>query len=408
MHVLFLSDNFPPEVNAPATRTHEHCREWVKAGHQVTVITCAPNFPRGRVFEGYYNKLWQTEEIDGIRVVRVWSYIATNEGVVRRILDFTSYMIIATVAALFVRKVDIIVGTSPQFFTAVGAWLTSVFKWKPWIFELRDIWPESIRAVGAMRQSRSLDMLERLELHLYRRATRIVSVTRSFRENLAARGIDRGKIDVVTNGVNLDRFRPSPKNPALLGRLGLDDQFVAGYVGTHGMAHALDTLLEAAKLLRDDPEGQDIRILMIGDGSDRKRLVDRAEAEQLTNVMMLESVPREQVADYWSLLDVSIIHLRDNDLFRTVIPSKMFECMAMALPVLLGVRGEAAEILEECRIGLTFTPQDASALVSVLKQVRADADLRRQLSSNGPAAAARFDRRELAADMLHILERSAA
>ncbi|MCB1630138.1 MAG: hypothetical protein KDI48_20590, partial [Xanthomonadales bacterium] len=151
MHILFLSDNFPPEVNAPASRTFEHCREWVRAGHKVTVITCAPNFPKGKVFEGYRNRLWQRERMDGIEVIRVWSYITANEGFTRRILDYLSYMFMAILAGPFVRRIELVVGTSPQFFTACAAYVVSRYRRVPYVFELRDLWPESIKAVGAMR-----------------------------------------------------------------------------------------------------------------------------------------------------------------------------------------------------------------------------------------------------------------
>ena len=206
MHVLFLTDNFPPEVNAPASRTHEHCRQWVAAGARVTVITCAPNFPKGRVFDGYRNRLWQQEVMDGVRVIRVWSYITANEGFARRVLDYMSFMLSAFLASLFVRRVDVVVGTSPQFFTAVAAWAVGAIKRVPFVFELRDLWPESIKAVGAMKQSAAIRLLERLEMFLYRRAARIVSVTHAFRETLIKRGIDGAKIDVVTNGVDVSRF----------------------------------------------------------------------------------------------------------------------------------------------------------------------------------------------------------
>ncbi|WP_413889039.1 glycosyltransferase [Candidatus Aalborgicola defluviihabitans] len=176
-----MTDNFfPLEVNAPASRTFEHCREWVKAGQQVTVITCAPNFPKGRVFDGYRNRLWQSAEMDGIRVIRVWTYITANEGFAKRILDYVSFMVAATLAALFVRKVDVVVGTSPQFFTVCGACVTGFLKRVPGVFELRDIWPESIKAVGAMQDSLALRWLERLELFLYRNASRVVAVTHAF------------------------------------------------------------------------------------------------------------------------------------------------------------------------------------------------------------------------------------
>ena len=153
MHILFLTDNFPPEVNAPASRTYEHAREWVKEGHKVTVITCAPNFPKGKVYKGYKNRIFLREDLDGINIIRVWTFIMPNSGFFLRVLDYMSFMISSFIASFNVKKVDIIVATSPQFFTAVSGYLISKAKNKPWIFELRDIWPESIKAVGALSNS---------------------------------------------------------------------------------------------------------------------------------------------------------------------------------------------------------------------------------------------------------------
>jgi glycosyltransferase involved in cell wall biosynthesis len=407
MHILFLSDNFPPEVNAPASRTFEHCCEWVKAGHQVTVITCAPNFPRGEVFGGYRNRLWQTEEMSGIRVIRVWTYITANEGFLKRILDYMSFMLSAFLAALFVRKVDVVVGTSPQFFTAVAAFITSLLKRRPWIFELRDIWPESIRTVGAMRSSRVLDLLEKLELFLYRRADAIVAVTHAFRDNLIARGIDGGKIFVVTNGVDTSRFAPRKKDPELVFKLGLQGKFIVGYIGTHGMAHALETILDAAREIRAEADGDRFRFLFLGDGSNKAALVARAAEDGLDNVIFVDTVPKDEVVRYWSLLDTSIIHLRRSPLFETVIPSKLFECMGMGIPVLHGVRGESAMIALQEQVGLTFEPENADDLCRVLKCLVSEPGALQGFRDNGPVAAARYDRRTLASDMLGILQKVA-
>ena len=407
MHILFLTDNFPPEVNAPASRTHEHCRRWVAQGEQVTVITCAPNFPKGRVFEGYRNRLWQRETIDGIRVIRVWSYITANEGFARRVLDYTSYMVAAFVASWFVRRVDVVVATSPQFFTAVAGWAVGAVKRTPFVFELRDLWPESIKAVGAMRDSAALRLLERLELFLYRHAACIVSVTHSFRDTLVARGIDGAKIDVVTNGVDIGRFSPRPKDTALERELGFEGGFVAGYIGTHGLAHALETLLEAMQILQADPRGAGIHLLMLGDGARKPALQADAAQRGLHNVRFVDTVPKDEVARYWSLLDVSVIHLRRTELFSTVIPSKLFECMGMGIPVLHGVAGESARIVEREGAGLVFEPQDAQALASLLLRLRADDALRSQLSRQALAAAARYDREALADSMLARLRDTA-
>lgn len=407
MHILFLTDNFPPEVNAPASRTFEHCREWARAGQRVTVITCAPNFPKGKVFDGYRNVLWQAEEMDGIRVIRVWTYITANDGFVKRILDYQSFMVAAILAALFVRRVDVVLGTSPQLFTTCAAYAVSRLKGVPYVFELRDLWPESIRAVGAIGNSRVLDMLECLELFLYRKAARIVSVTQSFKRNLVGRGIDGNKIAVVTNGVDVSRFKPQARDAELESELGLTGKFVAGYIGTHGMAHALGTLLEAARRLQDDPVGRDIRLLFLGDGANKQKLVAQAKSMGLSNVVFVDSVPKDQVVRYWSLLDVSIIHLKKTELFSTVIPSKLFECMGMGIPVLHGVAGESAEIVEREGCGQVFEPENVGALCVGLLVLKSDQVLSENYRQKGLAAAGRYDRKELALRMLGEIEKSA-
>jgi glycosyltransferase involved in cell wall biosynthesis len=288
LHILFLTDNFPPEVNAPASRTFEHCREWVTRGAEVTVITCAPNFPKGKVFNGYKNRLWQSEVMEGIRVIRVWTYITANEGFVKRVMDYVSFMLTGTVAALFVSKVDVVVGTSPQLFTACAAWMVGGFKRAPWVFELRDIWPESIKAVGAMQDSLTIQLLERIELFLYRHTSRIVAVTHAFKDTLMLRGIDGSKIDVITNGVDLSNFSPLPKDACLGAELGLNGCFVAGYIGTHGLAHGLETLLDAAQILEQMPGTENIRILFLGDGAKKAELVDSAKSRGLRNVVFVD------------------------------------------------------------------------------------------------------------------------
>jgi len=412
MHILFLTDNFPPEVNAPASRTFEHCREWTQAGHKVTVITCAPNFPKGEVFAGYRNRLWQRETIDGIDVIRVWTYITANEGFLRRTLDYASFMAAATPASMLVRKVDVIVATSPQLFAPCTAFLAGLFKRRPYVFELRDLWPESIRAVGAMRSSRTLDALEKVELFLYRRAAHVVSVTDAFRHNLVGRGIPHDKISVVTNGADLSRFRPQPRDQQLAEELNLAGRTVVGYVGTHGMAHSLSTVLAAAQMAQEDAALRNVHFLFLGDGAQKAALKAEAATRGLANVLFVDSVPRGEVTRYWSLVDIALIHLKREPLFKTVIPSKLFECMSMGIPVLHGVEGESAEIVEREGVGLLFEPENPAALCAGVRKLLSEPDLAARLRSNGPNAAARYDRRKLANAMLghieRVLQRSAA
>lgn len=404
MHILFITDNFPPEVNAPASRTFEHCREWVRAGYQVTVMTCVPNFPNGRVYEGYKNKLVQTENMGGIDVIRVWSYITANEGFVKRILDYVSFMVSAVGVSPRVKAPDLVISTSPQFFSACAAYLISRMKQVPFVFELRDIWPESIKAVGAMKSSLIIRMLEKIEIFLYHHAVKIVSVTHSFKNTLIRRGVPGDKITVVTNGVDLERFRPREKDADLKEKYGLEGKFVAGYIGTHGMAHALETLLEAADQVRHQAGGDRFRFILLGNGARKAHLLEKAKEMDLDNVIFIDSVPKEDVAKYWSLLDVSIIHLRKTPLFTTVIPSKLFECMGMGIPVLHGVMGESAKMVEKHGVGMLFEPENADALCRGLQTLAGDPDVYKKMTRNCLAAAPEYDRKNLAARMLAELE----
>lgn len=405
MKILFISDNFPPEVNAPASRTYEHAKRWVASGIDVTVITCAPNFPEGRVYDGYRNAWRSVEEIDGIRVVRVKTYITSNEGFVLRTLDYLSFMVSALFVGLFEKRPDIVVGTSPQFFSALGAWLLSALKWRPFVFELRDLWPASIVTVGAMKRGLTIRLLERLELFLYRRATVIVSVTESFRHDLVERGIDGNKIQVVRNGVDLSRYQPRRRSIELAERLGVSGRFVVAYFGTHGMAHALGNVLRAAQLLADDP---DIVFLLVGHGAQKKMLQAQAAEMKLNNVVFHKSVSKEQMPELWSTCDVALVHLKNDPVFSTVIPSKIFEALGMGKPIMIvQPDGEAANLVREAGAGEWVPPEQPQALARVVREWHADPAQVAAYAKKSHAAAAQHSRARLAARMSEILRRIA-
>lgn len=404
MHILFITEYFPPEIEAPASRTFEHCRQWVASGCKVTVITGAPNFPKGHIFRGYRNKLWQRESMEGINLIRVWTYITAHEGFVRRILDYLSFMMTSIIAGLFVRNVDMVVGTSPPIFTGCAAWIIGTLKRKPWVLELRDIWPESIKAVGAMKDASVIWLFEHIERFLYRQASGIIALTHSFKKILIQRGINGAKITVVTNGVDFERFKPQPKDVRLIHKLALEGCFIAGYIGTHGMAHSLETLLDAAEILQNMPEASNIRMLFLGQGTKKAELMASSRGRGLQNVLFLEPVSRGQVARYWSILDLSIIHLRDADLFNSVIPSKLFECMRMGIPILHGVPGESAEIVRREQVGRIFTACNPLNLVQTLLSMAADKDRLVYYRQNGLLAANHYNRNALAAKMLDVLK----
>lgn len=398
MKILFITDNFPPEVNAPATRTFEHCKEWVKKGDEVTVITCAPNFPKGKVYEGYKNKLYQKEETEGIKVIRVWSYISANEGFAKRIIDFLSFAFMAFWVGLF-KKTDLIIATSPQFFTTWTAETLATLKRKPWVFELRDIWPESIRAVGAISgDSKIFKFLEKIELRLYKRSSRVISVTESFKRNLIERGIDSEKVKVVINGANLERFSKMEKDAALVEKYNLKGKFVAGYVGTHGMAHKLDFILNSWP--KDNP---DFHLILMGDGAEKSKLVVLAKTLNIANISFIPSMLKEDVPAYLSLMDVSLVPLKKSDLFKTVIPSKIFENSAMQIPILLGVEGESADIIQKYNAGLCFEPENKEDFLTKLNLLKEDKTVYENCQEGCLSLAKEFDRKKMAEKMRNFL-----
>ncbi len=402
MKILFLTHNFPPETNAVAIRTYEHAKLWVKMGHEVEVVTCAPNHPKGKLYPGFRNAVFQRQSMDGIDVTRVWTLLAANEGVVMRSLNYLSFLVSATAQAWRLAKPDIVVSSSPQLLTGLMGYPMSRLKRVPWVLEIRDLWPESIVAVGALERGFTVSILEALERFAYRKADHIVSVTRSFIDHFAGLGVPREKVSVVTNGADIALFAEPSYDAALASDLGVAGKFVAAYVGTHGMAHALTTVLDAADRLRGR---DDIRFLLVGSGAEQARLRERRDAMGLGNVIMLDQQPRHRMPEIWGLSNASIVHLRKAPLFRTVIPSKIFEAMAAGVPTLLGVEGEAAEIVSDADAGLLFEPENAGALADAVVRLAADPGLVKRLGDNGRRAVSeRYDRRVLATRYAELLQ----
>jgi len=408
MRILFLSHYFPPEVNAPASRTFEHCREWARAGHDVTVVTCAPNHPQGRVYDGYRNRLLARQKVDGINVIRIWTYVTANEGFLKRTLGYVSFMVMAILLLPFFGKADVVVTTSPQFFNGLAGFFASRLKRIPWVLEIRDLWPDSIFAVGAIRNRYVIALLSGLERFAYRTASHIVVVTDAFKTHIAKLGIPKDRIAVIKNGVDLDLFKPPTDSDiaqihdlieAQTG-VSVSGKFVAAYVGTHGMAHRLETLLEAAALCRDDDR---IVFLMVGDGAERKQLLEVRQRMQLTNVLMLGQMPKSLMPAIWGITDVSLVLLKQSDLFKTVIPSKIFESMAMQKPIVLGVEGEASGLVTAAGAGICIEPENAQQLAQAVRSLCDDSERYEQLAQSGAHfVRAHFDRRRLAAVYLEV------
>jgi glycosyltransferase involved in cell wall biosynthesis len=369
MRILFLTDNFVPETNAPATRTYEHCLKWINMGYKVTVITCFPNFPMGKVFEGYSNKLYQKENIDGIRVIRVWSYITENNGFVKRIADYISYALTSFIFGLFI-KTDLIIATSPQFFTAISGRMLSFFKSIPWVMEVRDLWPDSIVAVGSMdKKSKAFKILKKIEHHLYLSASKIVVVTNSFEKYIIREHqIKPEKVGVFRNGVITNNLKKPKSNDVMTLKesLGLKNKIVISYLGTHGLAHGLNFILESISKISNP----DLHFLFIGDGAEKQNLIEYSKTLHSNNFTFLKSVTKSDIPLYIDISDYSLVNLKKSDEFKNVIPSKIFENIAMYKPILLGVEGESEKLIDDYDVGVCFEPENKESFLNALQDIQ--------------------------------------
>lgn len=404
MHVLVVTDNFAPERNAPAIRTFEHCRRWVGAGIDVTVVTSIPNFPTGRPLPPYRNRLVQREVIEGIAVVRVWTYLAPNRAVLRRSLDFASFALTGFFAGLM-QPADVIMATSPQLLAGVSGRMLALMKRRPWLLEVRDLWPDSIVALDMMGERHPLvRLLRAVERMLYRSAARIVTTNENLRDRLIERGVPAAKIGVVPNGVDAAQFAPRPRPQALLEKYGLAGRFVVGYVGTQGLAHDLETVVEAARVLRDGK----VAFLFVGDGAQHLPLVRLVKTLKLDNVRFVRTVPAAEVPDHIACCDIMLVPLKRTATLNDTMPSKIFEIAAMERPIVIGAEGIAAALITSHRAGLAVEPENAQALVGAIERLRDDAELSLCLRAGCRALADDFGRDKFAARMLGELRLAAA
>ena len=408
MRILYLSHYFHPEGNAPATRVYELSRRWVAAGHEVAVVTCAPNVPDGVVYEGYANRWCQREVVEGVEVIRVWTYLAANKGTARRIFNYVSYMASATLACLFLRRPDVVIATSPQFFCGWAGVLASRLRGLHFVLEIRDLWPESISAVEAIRNRAVVRFLEFLESRMYASARHIVTVGEGYRERLAARGVDPARMSVIPNGVDLEVFapeRPAGEREALRREFDLGERFVCAYMGTIGMGSGLEVVLRACRRLRAAGR-DDLRFLLVGDGAQREELETRARDEGLSQVVFAGRQPKFRMPAYLGAVDACLVHLTRTSLFTTVMPSKIFEAAAARRAIVLGVEGFAARLVDEADAGLCIEPENDEDLLQALERLMAAPGLAEELGASGyEKIALRHSYDSLAASYLEVLER---
>jgi glycosyltransferase involved in cell wall biosynthesis len=435
VRVLIVTHYFPPETGAPQARLSGLAATWAADGDDVTVLTGMPSHPTGVLPPSYRRAVLRREHRDGYRVVRTWLYATPNEGVARKTLSHLSFM--ASSVLLGGRSsgpADVVVVSSPTFFSILSGWLLARLKRARLVVEIRDLWPAIFVELGVLANRRVIRVLERLELAAYAAADQVVVVSEGFRADLLRRGVPSAKVHTITNGVDLDRFTPAPESPGertearagLRARLGTGPEAcLVLYAGTHGISQALTAIADAAAQLDNGCsaaagkadrtlgsaagraaafDGRAIRFAFVGEGADKKRLERRVAELGLGNVALLPGVASAEMPALLAAADICLVPLRKVPLFATFIPSKMFEYLAAGKAVIGSVTGEAAQILAEAG-AVVVPPEDSGSLAAAIAALAADPQLRAEIGRAGRAfAERRYDRGALAREYRKILE----
>ncbi len=406
MKINLICHYYPPEIGAPQARLSEMAREWVKQGHEVTVLTGFPNHPTGVIPPEYQGKVFMEEVVDDVRIWRHWLYATPNEGFFKKTFAHLSFMASLILLSLFRgERPDVLIVSSPNFFSVISAFIMSRLRRVPYIFEVRDLWPGIFIDLGVLRNRYLIKMLEAVELFLYHKAALVVPVTHGFAKDMIRRGIADDKIEVITNGVDLDRYKAGQGNTnQLRAELGIPEgKFIVLYIGAHGSSHGLQNVLDAAGSIQAE---RDIHFLFVGEGAAKKALVNSAKSRHLLNVTFLPGQPREKVVSFYHLSDVCLVPLRDVAGFSTFIPSKMFEIMACAKPIIASLRGESADILMKSGAALVVPPENPEELVRAIKILKGDSRKRSQMGQSGCAFVKKnYDRKMLARRYLDSIEK---
>lgn len=404
IRILYLSQYFPPEMGAPSARVYELSRHWVTHGAKVTVLTGFPNHPTGIIPKEYRGYRYLEEEKDGIKVIRTYIFAAPNQGFFKRILCFMSFMFSSIIQGT--RRVggqDLIIATSPQFFVGIAGYIISRLKKIPFVFEVRDLWPESIVQLGLIKNKMLIRLLEWIEIKLYKKAVHVVGVADSTVKILTDRGIAKEKISIIKNGVDLNLFQANGQQQEYKKQENLQDKFVVSYIGTHGLSHALDKVLETAKLMQ---EQKDVVFLLVGEGAEKKNLIELAKQMDLHNVLFYDQIEKNELPRFYEMSDVVLVTLKGLPLFKKVIPSKIFEIMGMSRPILISVDGEARSLVEEAGAGLYAQPEKAQVMQEALLKLISSAHMRAEMGRNGRNYVEKnFDRNKLADDYMRLLKK---
>lgn len=363
MRILIICQWYLPE---PAHIIHELAQTLADSGHDITALTGFPNYPTGKIYPGYKLRPWQKEKIDDVQVVRVPLYPEHSRSGILRALYYISFALSASILGVWlIRKPDIIFVYHPPLTVAIPAWILSRLWRIPFVYQVQDMWPESLAATGMLNNKTALDYVRRAADIVYRKAKLIYVISPGFRKNLLSKDVPDSKIKVVSNWVDTDFYYPAERDEDLARELDLDGRFNIMFAGNIGEAQGLETVIEAAKLVRDLPK---IQFVLVGDGTARPMLEQMIADHALTNVLLLGRYPADKMSTLYALSDVLLIHLKNNPLFRITIPHKTFSYMASGKPIIAALAGDAADVVTSAGCGLSCNAEDPIAVAELARQ----------------------------------------
>jgi putative colanic acid biosynthesis glycosyltransferase WcaI len=378
MRFLFLTQYFPPETGAPQVRLASLVRELSRAGHGVEIVTAFPNYPKGAIFPPYRGRFYQRASWEGLTVHRTWIYPCMGGGL-KRILNYLSFTITCAWGLLRSRRPDFVFVESPPLFLSVPGWIASRVWKSKLIFNVADLWPDSVEQLGILREGLVLRLARVLERWSYRRAAYVNAVTQTMKKILLEqKRVPKERVLFLPNGVDTDLFRPMPPDSGLAQRLGLEGKQVILYAGNHGYIAGLEHALHAAKILEGHRQ---IHFLFIGGGSEKPRLLELARDLNLPNAMFLDPVPVSDLPAFLSLASICLVTLRNCPLSEGARPAKTFVMMASGKPVVLSARGEGRQMILESGGGVVVAPGDPQAIASALLTLSENPALAREMGS---------------------------
>ncbi|HBM81703.1 MAG: glycosyltransferase family 4 protein [Clostridiales bacterium] len=381
MNILFLTQYCPPEVGAPQNRIFEFAKCLKKYGHEVSILTAMPNYPKGEIFEGYKGKKSLLEEIECIKIIRTSIYATKSNKFTKRLRNYLSFSISSVITGRkYVKNVDVIITESPPLFLGYSGYLLSRIKKCKYVFNVSDLWPESAVKLGVLHNKFLINASTWLEEFCYKKADLITGQTRGIVDNIKSRIAQKDKVHLLTNGVDTELFGRENRSEDLRREWGISDKFAACYAGIHGIAQGLEVIINAAKLLRDN---ENICFVFIGEGPEKQKLISLKEKYKLNNVLFFPMQAKKQMPRIIASMDAAVIPLKKLDLFKGALPSKMFEALASELPIVLSVEGEAEKLIRSADAGICVEPENSEEIAQAVLKLYKDEGLRKHFGENG-------------------------